>query len=132
MRGGLTITGLRDSIGGDLAYDDLSWQYYGLRALFNLLFFIIVNTLLMNVVFGIIVDTFSELRDEKFQTEDQMKNYCFICSLRSFDFQKAGTVFTPFLWCFFRSLQALDCVGTADVPVRAPASMRLGPLRNAV
>ena len=78
-------------MGGDLAYEYANFEYFGLRALFNLLFFIIVNTLLMNIVFGIIVDTFSELRDEKFQTEDQMKNYCFICSLRSFDFQKAGT-----------------------------------------
>ena len=78
-------------MGGDIAYSDPSWQYIGLRALFNLMFFIIINTLLMNIVFGVIVDTFSELRDEKYETEDQMKNYCFICSMRSFDFQKAGT-----------------------------------------
>ena len=37
-----------------------------LRAVFfDLTFFIIVTTIGLNIVFGIIVDTFSELRDEK-------------------------------------------------------------------
>ena len=35
------------------------------RLLFDLSFFIIVSTIGLNLVFGIIVDTFSELRDEK-------------------------------------------------------------------
>ena len=37
-----------------------------LRAVFfDLTFFILVTTIGLNIVFGIIVDTFSELRDEK-------------------------------------------------------------------
>ena len=37
-----------------------------LRAIFyDLTFFIIVTTIGLNIVFGIIVDTFSELRDER-------------------------------------------------------------------
>ena len=37
-----------------------------LRAIFfDLTFYIIVTTIGLNIVFGIIVDTFSELRDEK-------------------------------------------------------------------
>ena len=37
-----------------------------LRAIFyDLSFFIIVTTIGLNIVFGIIVDTFSELRDER-------------------------------------------------------------------
>ena len=32
---------------------------------FDLTFFIIVTTIGLNIVFGIIVDTFSELRDER-------------------------------------------------------------------
>ena len=40
-----------------------------LRAVFfDLTFFIIVTTIGLNIVFGIIVDTFSELRDEKVST----------------------------------------------------------------
>ena len=36
-----------------------------LRFLYDVTFFIIVTTIGLNIVFGIIVDTFSELRDEK-------------------------------------------------------------------
>ena len=35
------------------------------RTIFDLTFFIIVTTVGLNIVFGIIVDTFSELRDER-------------------------------------------------------------------
>ena len=37
----------------------------GLRILFDVSFFIIVTTIGLNIVFGIIVDTFTELRDER-------------------------------------------------------------------
>ena len=39
------------------------------RLLFDLSFFIIVTTIGLNIVFGIIVDTFSELRDERVSDE---------------------------------------------------------------
>ena len=41
------------------------WQVTGLRLLYDISFFIIVTTIGLNIVFGIIVDTFSELRDER-------------------------------------------------------------------
>ena len=41
------------------------WRVAGLRLLFDISFFIIVTTIGLNIVFGIIVDTFSELRDER-------------------------------------------------------------------
>ena len=36
-----------------------------LRFFYDVTFFIVVTTIGLNIVFGIIVDTFSELRDEK-------------------------------------------------------------------
>ncbi len=36
-----------------------------LRMLYDVSFFVIVTTIGLNIVFGIIVDTFSELRDER-------------------------------------------------------------------
>jgi len=47
----------------------------------------------MNIIFGIIVDTFSELRDLKWQTEEDMNSKCFICSRSSYDFEHYGTGF---------------------------------------
>ena len=41
-------------------FDIAAW-----RLLFDISFFIIVTTIGLNIVFGIIVDTFSELRDER-------------------------------------------------------------------
>ena len=37
----------------------------GLRILFDISFFIIVTTIGVGIVFGIIIDTFTELRDER-------------------------------------------------------------------
>ena len=39
------------------------------RLLLDLSFFIIVSTIGLNIVFGIIVDTFSELREERVSSE---------------------------------------------------------------
>jgi len=51
---------------------------------FKVLYFFLVITILLNVVFGIIIDTFSELRAEKAAKKANMENYCFICGLDSF------------------------------------------------
>lgn len=49
---------------------------------------------------GIIVDTFSELRDEKFEIEDDMSSRCFICSLPADEFDRTGTSRQPLTWGF--------------------------------
>ncbi len=41
-----------------------SENYYS-RALFDLTFFIIIIIIWLNIIFGIIIDTFAELRDKK-------------------------------------------------------------------
>ncbi len=46
-----------------LIYGD--FEEAAVRLLFDISFFIIVTTIGLNIVFGIIVDTFAELRDEK-------------------------------------------------------------------
>ena len=42
-----------------------NFETAGIRVIFDVSFFIIVTTIALSIVFGIIVDTFSELRDEK-------------------------------------------------------------------
>ena len=46
---------------------------FGWRLLYDISFFIVVTTIGLNIIFGIIVDTFSELRDERVGT-DAMKH----------------------------------------------------------
>ena len=60
-----------------------------------MLFFVLIVLVLGNVFLGIIVDTFSQLRDENYNKEYDKKNICFICQLnrddclsRNIDFNK--------------------------------------------
>ena len=36
---------------------------------------------MLNIIFGVIIDTFAELRDKKAEMEEDMQNVCFICNL---------------------------------------------------
>ncbi|KAL3848190.1 hypothetical protein ACJMK2_019064, partial [Sinanodonta woodiana] len=62
-------------------------------AAFDVTFFIIIQTIGLNIVFGIIVDTFSQLRDSKWEIDKDMKTNCFICSRESYDFERHGSGF---------------------------------------
>lgn len=48
---------------------------------YDLLFFFIVIIIVLNLIFGVIIDTFADLRSEKQQKELILKNTCFICGL---------------------------------------------------
>lgn len=41
----------------------------------------------MNIIFGIIIDTFAELRDNKNTKDNDMKNRCYICNLDRHKFE---------------------------------------------
>ncbi|XP_032593574.1 inositol 1,4,5-trisphosphate receptor isoform X2 [Drosophila grimshawi] len=51
------------------------------RVIYDLLFFFIVIIIVLNLIFGVIIDTFADLRSEKQQKEAVLKTTCFICSL---------------------------------------------------
>jgi len=63
------------------SYFNESKEVYYLRALNDLSFFMIIITLFFNIIFGIIIDTFASLRDEKAEMEEDMRNICFICGI---------------------------------------------------
>ena len=47
----------------------------------DLLFYIAVIVMLLNIIFGIVIDTFAQQRDLQNQIKDNMENVCFICSI---------------------------------------------------
>ncbi|XP_072419628.1 inositol 1,4,5-trisphosphate-gated calcium channel ITPR3 isoform X1 [Chiloscyllium punctatum] len=51
------------------------------RVVFDLLFFFIVIIIVLNLIFGVIIDTFADLRSEKQKKEEILKSTCFICGL---------------------------------------------------
>lgn len=67
--------------------DAVAWTIY------NLIFYIIISLILLNVILGIIVDTFGQIRDQRSDTESYKSNYCFICSIDRETFQKKGIDF---------------------------------------
>ena len=58
-------------------------KFYFARFFNDMIFFLIVNLILGNVFLGIIIDTFSELRDIQTENENDRNNICFICQLSS-------------------------------------------------
>lgn len=60
---------------------------FAARVVYDMLFFFVVIIIVLNLIFGVIIDTFADLRSEKQQKEEILKNSCFICGLerRAFD-----------------------------------------------
>lgn len=55
--------GVGDALESPPAHSDLG--YYASRVVYDVSFFIIINIIWLNIIFGIIIDTFAELRDNK-------------------------------------------------------------------
>eukprot|EP00760_Papus_ankaliazontas_P037517 PhM_4_TR8476/c0_g1_i1/m.104088 len=76
----LLVYGLR--AGGGIGDELAPVQYDGrMRYLFDFLFFAVIIIIFMNIVFGIIIDTFAELREDRQSTEDDQTGTCFICGI---------------------------------------------------
>lgn len=49
-----------------------SWKFF-LKQVFDLSFFIIINVIALNIIFGIIIDTFGEMRAELQERKDSLQ-----------------------------------------------------------
>ena len=61
---------------------------YVLRWINDFLFYTFVILLLLNMINGVIVTTFSHIRQEKETREKDFENKCFICSISRVEFEK--------------------------------------------
>lgn len=52
---------------------------FAARVVYDLLFFFMVIIIVLNLIFGVIIDTFADLRSEKQKKEEVLKTTCFIC-----------------------------------------------------
>lgn len=91
------------------------------RVVYDLLFFFIVIIIVLNLIFGVIIDTFADLRSEKQKKEEILKTTCFICGEAP-----SSTVCFPLL-CW-----RLRCPGTPVPPLpRLPHRwMAAGPSQD--
>jgi len=63
-------------------------EMYMLRLFFDLTYYIIIVVLMLNIVFGIIIDTFRELRINQQKQEYDKLQVCFICGAERDDLEK--------------------------------------------
>ena len=61
---------------------------YFLRFFSDLIFYIVVILLMLNIINSIIVGAFTQMREESNQKEEDEKNRCFICNISRVEFQK--------------------------------------------
>lgn len=83
----LTLTGygirLETGIGEQMKHS------LGPRYIIDNLFFFVIIIILLNVIFGIIIDTFSDLRTKKIKTLEDTTQRCFICGIDKHIFDRA-------------------------------------------
>ena len=75
------------------SYSDENRAKYYMRWFYDILAFIILNIIGMNILFGIILDTFKELRNKRKRIELDQKNVCFICDIPRHWFDRQGNGF---------------------------------------
>ena len=63
------------------------------RFIFSMIYYILIIILILNIVFGIIIDNFREQRVEMITKQFDAKNICFICGGLKDDFEKEGINF---------------------------------------
>eukprot|EP00340_Litonotus_pictus_P010669 CAMPEP_0170537316 /NCGR_PEP_ID=MMETSP0209-20121228/102640_1 /TAXON_ID=665100 ORGANISM="Litonotus pictus, Strain P1" /NCGR_SAMPLE_ID=MMETSP0209 /ASSEMBLY_ACC=CAM_ASM_000301 /LENGTH=2133 /DNA_ID=CAMNT_0010838791 /DNA_START=300 /DNA_END=6703 /DNA_ORIENTATION=- len=66
--------------------------YYG-KFIYQVSYFIIVTVIIQNVVFGIIIDTFSELSNISAKTKYEKENICLICNAKREDLERLKVKF---------------------------------------
>lgn len=64
-----------------ISFGDGKESRYYVEWIYSFAFFWFINIIFLNIIFGIIIDTFAELRDEKNRMDEDMKNKCYICNL---------------------------------------------------
>lgn len=74
------VMGLRmgGGIGDTLRKTTIDDDLHASRIVFDIFFFVWISVILLNVVFGIIIDTFSSMRERAQEIEDNMNSICFI------------------------------------------------------
>ncbi|CAH8526115.1 unnamed protein product [Schistosoma turkestanicum] len=63
------------------------------RTIYDMSFFVIVIIIILNLIFGVIVDTFAALRQEKQNSEELNKNHCCVCGLHRSAFDQSNINF---------------------------------------
>lgn len=78
---------------GTESYDQDNLRFFYARFFVDVTFYLIVNVVMINIIQGIIVDTFSELRENSEAYEKDRFWVCFICNQKYEEFVSRGKSF---------------------------------------
>jgi hypothetical protein len=75
--------GIADHITGDLGHEPIfsDKAQFTSRVVYDIVFFVFISVLLLNIIFGIIIDTFGNLREIQVEELRLRTSFCFICGL---------------------------------------------------
>ena len=79
--------GIGDAILYPAYTGDNSGYFFG-KVVFDLTFFVIMIVILLNLIFGMIIDAFGDLRDKRKENEEDQKNICFVCGIDRAEFER--------------------------------------------
>jgi hypothetical protein len=68
-------------LGENLSQVDYFDELYVTRYVFDMAFFLIINIVLLNIFFGIIIDAFADKRAVNTEQASEMVNQCFVCGV---------------------------------------------------
>ena len=86
---GLTLGGGIGDYTESINYRDENAKYY-VKLAHDASFHILVKVILLNILFGIIIDTFAKMREQKKFIDMDKNNVCFICNYDRFIFDKSS------------------------------------------
>ena len=72
---------------------------YWLRMVFDLLFYMLIIIILLNIIFGIIIDTFAELRDGRSHILNDILTVCYVCGTERSIIEMKGTGWSYHFMC---------------------------------
>ncbi|KAK2709545.1 inositol 1,4,5-trisphosphate receptor-like isoform X2 [Artemia franciscana] len=72
---------------------------YIYRVVYDMFFFFVMIVIVLNLIFGVIIDTFADKRTEKDKREEILKNSCFICGLERTSFDNKAVTFEYHIRC---------------------------------
>lgn len=84
--------GLRSAGGIGEAIGQEYWgsTHYWERWIYDFVFYVLVLVIILNIIFGIIIDTFGDLRDKRNDLIHDIRTKCFICGLEKFELDTKG------------------------------------------
>lgn len=77
-------------LGDALGQPSLQDTRFALRYWVDFTFYILILIILLNIVFGIIIDTFGDMRNARNEWRDYLNTTCMICDLKKTEIDSAG------------------------------------------